>query len=145
LVVRDSDIGITVRNKMNIVSSGILELVIDDADWGSTMAVAANITPDLGGTLRVRFADQTSLASMLGTTFDLFDWPAVLDTSNRFDAIELPPGTEWDLTQLYVTGTATLTAIPEPSAALLFAYGAAVCAVAHLRIIATRHLDNLRE
>jgi hypothetical protein len=39
LVVRDSTIGITVRNSMNIVSGGILELVIGDADWGSTSAV----------------------------------------------------------------------------------------------------------
>jgi hypothetical protein len=127
LVVRDSDngISITVRNGMNIVSGGTLELVLGDADWGSTIAAAANITPDLGGTLRVRFADQASLAPLLGTTFDFFDWPGVLETNNRFDAIELPPGTQWDLSQLYVTGTATLTAIPEPSAVLLFAYGIA--------------------
>jgi hypothetical protein len=71
--------------------------------------VAAGVTPDLGGTLRVRFADQANLASMLGTTFDFFDWPAVLDINNRFDAIELPPGTQWDLNQLYVSGTAKLT------------------------------------
>ena len=123
LVVRDSDIGITVNDSMNAVSGGTLELVLGDADWGSTMAVAAGVTPDLGGTLRVRFADQANLASMLGTTFDFFDWPAVLDTNNRFDAIELPPGTQWDFSQLYVTGTAKLTAIPEPSAVLLFACG----------------------
>ena len=116
LVVRDSDIGITVNDSMNVVSGGTLELVLGDADWGSTMAVAAGVTPDLGGTLRVRFADQANLASMLGTTFDFFDWPGVLETNNRFDAIELPPGTQWDLNQLYVTGTAKLTAIPEPSA-----------------------------
>ena len=79
LVVRDSDIGITVNDSMNAVSGGTLELVLGDADWGSTMAVAAGVTPDLGGTLRVRFADQANLASMLGTTFDFFDWPAVLE------------------------------------------------------------------
>jgi hypothetical protein len=114
LVVRDSDMGITVNDSMNAVSGGTLELVLGDADWGSTMAVAAGVTPDLGGTLRVRFADQANLAPMLGTTFDLFDWPAVLDINNRFDAIELPPGTQWDLTQLFVTGTAKLTFIPVP-------------------------------
>jgi len=132
LVVRDSNIGITVNDSMNAVSGGTLELVLADAEWGSTMAVAAGVTPDLGGTLRVRFADQTSLASMLGATFDFFDWPAVLETNNRFDAIELPPGTQWDLNQLYVTGTAQLMAIPEPSAVLLFTCGAAACAVARL-------------
>jgi hypothetical protein len=116
LVVRDSDIDITVTHSMHAVSGGTLELVLGDADWGSTMAVAAAaVTPDLGGTLRVRFADQANLAPLLGTTFDFFDWPAVLDTNNRFDAIELPPGTQWDLTQLYVTGTATLTFIPVPT------------------------------
>jgi uncharacterized protein YjbI with pentapeptide repeats len=123
LVVRDCEIGITVFNSMNAVSGGTLELVLGDADWGSTMAVAAGITPDLGGTLRVRFTDQANLASMVGTTFDFFDWPAVLESNNRFDAIDLPPGTRWDLSQLYVTGTATLTAIPEPSAVLLLACG----------------------
>jgi hypothetical protein len=100
-----------VNDSMNAVSGGTLELVLGDADWGSTMAVEAGITPDLGGTLRIRFADQANLASMVGTTFDFFNWPAVLDTNNRFDAIELPPGTQWDLTQLYLTGTATLTSI----------------------------------
>jgi hypothetical protein len=90
------------------------------------------------GIVRVRFADQTNLASMLGTTFDFFDWPGVLETNNRFDAIELPPGTQWDLNQLYVTGTAKLTAIPEPSAVLLLACGTAACAVARLRSLATR-------
>jgi uncharacterized protein YjbI with pentapeptide repeats len=137
LVVRDSTIGITVRNRMNIVSGGTLELVLGDADWGSTMALAAGITPDLGGTLRVRFADHANLASMVGTTFDFFDWPAALDTNNRFDAIELPPGTRWDLNQLYLTGTATLTAIPEPSAVLLFACATAACA-ARRQILANR-------
>jgi hypothetical protein len=102
------------------------------------MAVAAGVTPDLGGTLRVRFADQANLASMLGTTFDLFDWPAVLQPNNRFDAIELPPGAQWDFSQLYVTGTAELTAIPEPSAVLLFACGTAACAVARRRLLANR-------
>ena len=138
LVVRDSDIGITVNDSMNVVSGGTLELVLGDADWGSTMAVAAGVTPDLGGTLRVRFADQANLASMLGTTFDFFDWPAVLDTNNRFDAIELPPGTQWDLSQLYVTGTAKLTAIPEPSTAFVVFVGslalAARCRPTHVRL-----------
>jgi hypothetical protein len=92
----------------------------------------------LGGTLRVRFTGLADLEPLLGTTFDFFDWPAVLDTNNRFDAIELPPGTQWDLNQLYLTGTATLTAIPEPSAVLLLACGAAACALARLRILATR-------
>jgi hypothetical protein len=41
LVVRDSDIGITVNDSMNTLSGGTLELVLGDADWGSTMAVAA--------------------------------------------------------------------------------------------------------
>jgi hypothetical protein len=109
---------------MQAVSGGTLELVLGDADWGSTMAVEAGVTPDLGGTLRVRFADQANLASLVGTTFDFFNWPGVLDANNRFDAIELPPGTRWDLSQLYVTGTAKLTAIPEPSTVLLVACGA---------------------
>jgi hypothetical protein len=133
LVVRDSDIAITVYDSMNAVSGSALELVLADADWGSKVAVAAGVTPDLGGTLRVRFADQANLASMLGTTFDFFDWPSALDTNNRFDAIELPPGTRWDLNQLYVSGTATLTAIPEPTAVLLFACGTATCAAARRR------------
>jgi hypothetical protein len=75
--------------------------------------VAAGVVPDLGGTLRVRFADQANLVSMMGTTFDFFDWPGVLETNNRFEAIELALGTTWDLSQLYVAGTAKLTAITE--------------------------------
>jgi uncharacterized protein YjbI with pentapeptide repeats len=138
LIVRDSDMRITVNDSMHSVSGGTLELVLGDTFWGSTVTVEADITPDLGGTLRVRFADQTNLAPLLGRSFDFFNWPGVLDTNNRFDAIELPPGTQWDLTQLYVTGMATLTAIPEPSAVLLFVFGTAVCGVARRRILANR-------
>ena len=79
-----------------------------------------------GGTLRVRFANQANFTPLLGTTFDFFNWPGLLDTNNRFDAIELPPGTQWDLNQLYMTGTAKLTAIPEPPAVVLFACGTPV-------------------
>ena len=37
-----------------------------------------------------------------------------LEQTNRFDQIELPPGTEWDLSELYATGQVTLISVPEP-------------------------------
>ena len=54
----------------------------------------------------------------IGETLDLFDWPEPLAVGNAFSQVELPPGTVWDLSQLYTTGEITL--IPEPVSSAMF-------------------------
>jgi hypothetical protein len=55
------------------------------------------------------------LASQVGRTFDLVDWTGVSPIGSF--AISSPY--RWNVSNLYTTGEVTLTAIPEPKAAVL--------------------------
>ncbi len=102
---------------------------IDDGDWHSTITVGPNITPKLGGTLSIYFSDEIgNLESLVGTTFDLFDWGQALDPANRFSEIYVPYPTSWDLSRLYDTGEVTLLTVPEPGTCVTLIVGVAVCA-----------------
>lgn len=109
LVVRDFDFAVTVHEELNL-DDGVLELVLADAEWSSTVAVEEAIPVQLDGTLRGRFADGTIPADLLGTTFNLFDWNGTLEPADRFARVELPAGEfHWDLSRLYTDGEVTLS------------------------------------
>ncbi len=75
----------------------------------------------LGGALDVFLIDDFSPA--LGDRFDLFDWSTL---AGVFDAVRLPglgEGLVWDASSLYTDGTLAVTAIPEPTPALLLGLG----------------------
>lgn len=127
LLVRDHEVGITVANEFILGDSSTIELILDDANWTSTISVSPNVTPKLGGllvtptgitfstsTLRVAFSDSVIPAQLVGATLDLFDWGTPLDPANRFAQVELPPGTVWDLSHLYDTGEIVLTGVTPP-------------------------------
>ncbi len=126
LVVRDVDLAINVSTGFSMADQGTLDLQFADASWGSKITFTPSLTPDLGGVLALSFAPSADLAAMPGTVFDLFDWPAPLNAANRFDRIDTPAGSEWDLSNLYTTGEVRILAIPEPSSFAL----TAVCALA---------------
>jgi hypothetical protein len=52
-----------------------------------------------------------NLPSLVGRTFDLFDWTGVTPTGTF--AVSSPY--TWNLSNLYTAGEVTLTAIPEPA------------------------------
>lgn len=78
------------------------------------------------GTLRL--VSSQSFAAQIGQSFDLFDWGSsaagftAIDTSG----LVLADGAALDLSRLYVDGTVSVTAVPEPSAWLLMLTGTAV-------------------
>jgi uncharacterized protein YjbI with pentapeptide repeats len=124
LVIRDYDGGsqygypfdsipITVFDTATIAPSGLLELVFDADDWGSTISFETGITVELGGALGLTFAPDVDVAGQVGRTLDLFDWTGVARTGQ----FEIQSPYFWDTTNLYTTGDVKLVAVPEPATA----------------------------
>ena len=113
----DSPIGdmpILVEDGMTIASDGVLRVVLEDNTWGSTLTFEPGIDILLDGVLEL-FIDpnaSTNLTSLIGTTFDLFDWDGV-EPTGAFSAIATEDGFDWDVANLYTTGDVTLTSVPE--------------------------------
>ena len=78
---------------------------------------------DLDGTLLLSFTDDADLDSLVGTTFDLFHWNSGLLAGDAFANIDYPSWSQWDLSDLYLGGSVTLTAVPEPATLTLLALG----------------------
>jgi uncharacterized protein YjbI with pentapeptide repeats len=123
LVVRNCDLGIAVQTAMTLDPAALIEFRFDSAAWGSTVTPATGIVPDLGGTLRLEFADGVDPAALVGRTFDLFNWAGPLDAANRFDDVRSDAWAAWDVSNLYTTGEVTLLAVPEPATFALIALG----------------------
>jgi hypothetical protein len=94
----------------------------DYAAWGPTVSLAG-ISADLDGTLLLSFTDDADVESLLGTTIDLFDWNGGLVPGDEFAQVDWPIGFEWDLTDPYLSGNVTLTAVPEPATLTLLVVG----------------------
>ena len=125
LWVRDyaGEIVITVEDEMLLAAETTLRISLADEEWGSKIALADGVLADLDGTLELRFTDDVDLGSLVGTTFDLFDWNGALQAGDTFAAVEYLPDYQWDLSDLYLGGSVTLTAVPEPATLTLLALG----------------------
>jgi len=123
LVVRNHSIAIIVTGFMEMAQDSNLEILFDESEWRSTISFEEGIPMTLGGTLRLMPDLYVPGESLLGRTFDLFDWDSVLDESNRFDEIVSWRGYVWDTSDLYTTGEVTLMAVPEPGTLALLALG----------------------
>jgi uncharacterized protein YjbI with pentapeptide repeats len=135
LVVRDYDGGeprwwrdsippipITIDEHLTMDAGGTMRMVFEADAWDSTISFAPGIPVTLGGTLELTFADNIDLTTQLGRTLKIFNWTGV-DPTGAF-AISGPYA--WDLSNFYTTGEVKLTAIPEPTPFVLFAFAAAV-------------------
>jgi uncharacterized protein YjbI with pentapeptide repeats len=125
LVIRNDPIAITVTTSASIDNAATLQFLLDDA-WTSPVGFAPGLIPALGGTLDLELAAGVDPASLLGESFQLFDWNGALPVDNQFATITTEPGLTFDVSNLYSTGNVTLTAVPEPSslALCLLALGA---------------------
>jgi len=124
LVVRDNDLAIHVQRSMVLAASAALEFVFEDAQWGSTMNLAAGVVPDLGGTLLLSVDSDAKLHDLIGVTFLLFDWNGQLPVGEQFDQIITGPGQSWDVSRLYTTGEVRFLGVPEPSGRELLLFAA---------------------
>ena len=115
----ETPIPIQVQDSMVIAPSGYLRAVFEDDEWGSTLHFDAGIDVSIDGILELLVDDDADVASLVGTSFQLFDWTVVAPVG-VFDEMVFEPGTTWDTSQLYTTGMVTLTsAVPEPSTLVL--------------------------
>lgn len=121
LFVRDYDggIAITIEDGMTLDPAAVLEIVFTDADWGSTISLVDGIPVDLDGTLFLGFADGADVNALVGTTYDVFNWNGQLTAGDAFANVAWPTGFDWDISDLYLGGTVTLTAVPEPASVIL--------------------------
>jgi hypothetical protein len=125
LLIRDHIIYITIDTACSFATTGRLQLLFSDADWGSTISFGEGLRPQLGGTLELSLAAGADEQSLLGQTLQLFQWNGALGAGNRFDAIVTTTGLHWDTSRLYSDGTVMLV-VPEPGMAGLLGLGVAL-------------------
>ena len=126
-------IPIVVQRETSIDPNGALRAVFEDDQWGSTITFEPGISVTLAGTLMLEIDDEVSWLSLVGTTYQLFDWTGVTP-AGAFDTIDPQPGTSWDTSRLYTTGEVTLVGVPETSTLLLACVAlAATCALLRRR------------
>ena len=130
LVVHNTSlIPIHVTQAMQVDDEGILDLVFDDGKtWQSTMSFDPGISVALGGKLLLDI-DAQDPESLVGVTFQLFDWNGVSPTGH----FSIVSDAVWDTDHLYDAGTITLLAVPEPAALALVGFALALGAWAFLR------------
>ena len=120
------DIPLVVEDEMTIDADGTLRAVFEDDHWGSTITFEPGVIVELAGTLELLIdpGEETTIESLIGTTYQLFDWTGVSPVG-EFDTFNFQPDTAWDTSGLYTTGEVTLRGVPEPSGLLLLGFGAA--------------------
>jgi hypothetical protein len=112
---------VTVLGQAAFDPAATLQIVLDGNPWGSTISFASGIPVTLAGEMDLEIASGVNLASLVGDTFQLFNWTGVSPTG-QFDIVA-DPG--WDVSQLYTTGQVTYVGtVPEPSTFALLAAGA---------------------
>ena len=132
----DKMLGITVEDGFAIDETGTLIIGLEDEEWGSTIEFEAGIDVCFDGTLEVVLRDGFMPAP--GDVWRLFDFDGVVPTG-EFHSFVLPDvtGCTWDTSRLMNDGVLSITAVPEPSSAMLLLIGTlaflGVCRVVHSR------------
>jgi uncharacterized protein YjbI with pentapeptide repeats len=138
LIVRNNPIPIAVATSATLDNAATLEFLLD-ANWTSPIGFSAGLNPSLAGTLDLEIASGVDPSTLVGDSFQLFNWGGPLPARDQFSMITTEPGLNWDLSSLYSAGTVTLMAVPEPSALLLASFGlAATAAFASRRALRQR-------
>lgn len=119
LTIRNNLIPVTVSAAtVTFNGTSTLQFILD-ANWTSPMGFTV-VHPIFFGILDLELATDAIPASLLGATFQLFEWNGTCP-AGAFDTITTAPGLAWDTSQLYTAGMVTLIAIPEPTSAGLIA------------------------
>jgi uncharacterized protein YjbI with pentapeptide repeats len=115
---------VKIYDKMVVNEGGSLRFIFDDRMWMATVSMwPYEPTVEIGGTLDLAFADGVDIASLIGTSFKIFEWNGLLADGDMFDSIVYANGTQWDVSGLYTTGEVVLTAVPEPMTIAMFCLG----------------------
>jgi uncharacterized protein YjbI with pentapeptide repeats len=111
---------INVTQTASIGPGTTMQLVLDGNAWGSTISFQAGIPVTLGGNLELGLAPGVDPSTLVGDSFQLFNWTGV-SPSGQFQIVNdlSAEGYSWNTSALYTTGDVTL--VPEPSTLLLLA------------------------
>ena len=116
---------LTIAGNYSQIASGTLQIDLGGRTAGTEydpLSVTGNAALD--GTLSVALID--GFLPKLGDSFDILDWGTL---SGTFSTLQLPAlgnNLAWDSSQLYTTGVISVTTVPEPATAVLFAMGTPV-------------------
>ena len=115
ITIRDHDeVPVRIEEAFSLNSTATIVLLFGDDQWGSTITVGEGVTPELSGTLDLRFTSAAHPEELVGMRYDLFDWNTS-PLESEFAAVTSSPGFVWDLGELYLTGEVQLLAVPEPA------------------------------
>jgi uncharacterized protein YjbI with pentapeptide repeats len=121
-----SSIPIHVTGTPSFNATSTLEMLFDGNPWGSTISFDNGVFVSLAGYLDLTVAPGVYESSLVGDTFQLFNWIGI-SHAGQFNIVPDPSGI-WDLSQLYTTGQVTLLSapehpVPEPSTLVLLGVG----------------------
>jgi uncharacterized protein YjbI with pentapeptide repeats len=92
------------------------KMLFDEHPWGSMISFNDGVHVDLSfGELWLYFDAGVDPSTLVGQTFQLFDWAGV-NLQSEFRNISSTY--QWDVSNLYTGGTVRLAGVPEPAAAL---------------------------
>ena len=118
----DGGIAITIDNEMMLDPGAVLDVIFADAEWGSTISLTEGILTDLDGTLFLasRTTSTSTACSVRHSTCSTERRPG---SGDAFAEVTWPAGVDWDISDLYLGGTVTLTGVPEPTTLMLVLMG----------------------
>jgi hypothetical protein len=95
---------------MDLFSNGVNDELLAGSAGLSTI-INANVTLTL--------SNPTGYSFVNGDSYDLFNFNSLTGTFTTVNLPSLAGGLAWDQTNLYTSGVITVTAVPEPSAAMM--------------------------
>ena len=104
-------------------------------DFGSHPGNPGSVQPD--GAIELVFAPDVDIHSLVGTTYDLFEWP--VGATGSFSEIIYDSDFTWDTSRLHTVGEITLVDyVPEPATLCLLAFGAVLLRRRHRERLGNR-------
>lgn len=138
--------GIHIGSQMRLGAQTTLQMVFDGPQWNSTISfdsgipviITGNIYGEYinndpstityfgGAVLDLEVDPSVNPSSIVGDSFQLFDWTGVTPTGQFNVTTDLPSNEyQWDTSNLYTNGTVTLESVPEPASIALISIGGA--------------------
>jgi len=123
IIIHNNPTPIVVTGNAALNRTSVIQFQLE-GNWTSPISFAPGITPDLNDAdLNLVFDPSVSPASLVGETFQLFNWNAPLPTGDQFgliytyvsEPLHKPAQPDFDFSHFYTDGTVTLLSVPPSS------------------------------